>query len=88
MPSEALIEWTDPDAERRVVVERLPSGLYRYCEEHFMTVDETADGGGIYDYWSTVHFSGLYPSTLDAQNDAARRLPWLRVLLDGMASPG
>lgn len=80
MSSEKLL-WTDPGDTRRVVIERVPSGNFRYYEEHFVTVDETAEGGGIYDYWTPMGFSGLYPSVLDAQNDAAARLPWLRDLL-------
>lgn len=85
MSSEELIEWTDPDGKRRVTIGRTSSGNFHYYEEHFVTVDETADGGGIYDFWEIMDHSGLYPSVLDAQNDAAMKLSWLRSLLDDVS---
>ena len=88
MSSEKLLEWTDPDETRRVVIESTPSGNFRYYEEHFVTVDETAEGGGIYDYWRPMELSGLYPSVLDAQNDAAARLSWFGDLLAKLSGAG
>jgi hypothetical protein len=83
--SETLIEWTAQGGKRRVVIQRTSSGNFRYYEEHFVTVDETADGGGIYDYWDMTGVSGLYPSVLDAQNDAARKIAWLDALLEDVS---
>jgi hypothetical protein len=45
--AEPTLEWTNPERTRRLTVERQPSGTFRYCEEHFFTVDETAEGEGI-----------------------------------------
>lgn len=81
MSSEKLIEWMDPASKRRVIIERLPSGHFRYYEEWFVVDDETADGGGVYEYWRPGSCSGLYPSMLDARNDAALELAWLGTLL-------
>ncbi len=85
MSSETLIEWTTPGGKKRVLIERTSSGNFRYREEHFVTVDETADGGGIYDFWEMMGASGLYPSVLDAQNDAAREFAWLAALLEDVS---
>jgi hypothetical protein len=82
MPSEIVIDWINPERTRRVIIERAPSGLFCWYEEHFIVDDETAEGGGIYEYWSARNVSGLYPSVLDAQNDAANQLGWLRLQIE------
>lgn len=81
------MEWTDPAGEARLVIERMPSGHCQFYEERLVVVDETAEGGGIYEYWRPGPFSGLYPSLPDARNDAANTLAWFRAVLDTLNPP-
>jgi hypothetical protein len=85
MPSEPVIEWTSADGARRLLVMRDHNAHYFFVEERFHLEDETAEGGGIYEYWAPHYRSGLYPSVVDAQNDASEQLPWLRDVLDALA---
>lgn len=86
MPAEPPLEWTHPEGTHRVIIEPTSGGRFRLIEERFVTCDEIADGGGIYDYWMPAAVSGLCPSVLDAQNDAGIRHDWLATLLDEIAS--
>lgn len=43
-----------------------------------MTDDEREFGGGIYEYWTPTHFSGLFDTAAAAKADALGQLPWLR----------
>jgi hypothetical protein len=79
MTEESVLEWTHPGGRRRVIIERVPGNRFRF---HEALLVEDEDFGVAYEYWREGEPSGLYPSVLDAQNDAANGLPWLRALLD------
>ena len=61
------------DGKRRVDVEFMSNGMYRF-------VELTEDAGDEYTgpYMALTHFSGLYESAEAAEHDARRMLPWLR----------
>lgn len=77
-------EWLHPDGTRRVRIERAGSARFHYREDWIV---RDVDFGATYEYWCEGTPSGLYSSIVDARNDAARRLPWLRALLDASAGP-
>jgi len=81
MPAEPEIEWTSPDGQRRVIIERQAHGFYRWYEEYYVVEEEHGD---VYEYWRHASWpkSGLYSSILDAQNDAMRAMSWLRSLIE------
>ncbi|WP_307116529.1 hypothetical protein [Sphingomonas kyeonggiensis] len=84
MTAEQMLEWTHPDGMHRVILERVAEDRFRYVVFELV---QDEDFGSSYEYWrSDYPPSGLYASALDAQDDAANRLPWLRDLLDGMAA--
>ncbi|MFZ5746393.1 MAG: hypothetical protein ACOY45_01915 [Pseudomonadota bacterium] len=78
-----LIEWRTPDGRREVEVFECGRSLYSWREQERV---EEEDFGTTYEYWRPAAGGGLYPSVLDARNDAAKALPWLSELLDGVAT--
>lgn len=78
MVAEHVLELTHPDGTRRVIIQRVPGERFRFHEEQLV---EDEDFGTTYEYWRDGPPSGLYPSVIDAQNDAAKLLPWLNALL-------
>ena|SRR5215472_1981447 len=66
------------DGKKRWAVVQRPDGFFVYSEETFLTEDETQFGGGIYDYWSPTHVSGLFDTLESAKADAMGQFPWLR----------
>ena len=80
MSGHPVLEWTNPEGTRRVSVTRTPSGMFEF-EEKFFVIEQ--DGPDVLEYWRSAGWpgSGLYSSARDAQNDAAKRLPWLAELL-------
>ncbi|UIJ45855.1 hypothetical protein LZK98_02530 [Sphingomonas cannabina] len=67
------------EVDRRVVVTEDGNGHFRWYEEAFVTLDETPEGGVIYEYWSSVWIPpGLYSNAADAIADAKAHFDWLR----------
>lgn len=85
MTAESVLEWTRPDGTLRVIIERVRGEFFQFRDERWVSEEEF---GARYEYWSggTYGTSGLYPSIVDAQNDAASAFPWLGDLLEEVAS--
>jgi hypothetical protein len=81
---ETILEWTRPDQTRRIELFRHANAFYSWSEERF--VSEFEEGFGLLEYWIPFRQGGLYPSIIDAQNDAAMEFPWLAALLAATAS--
>ena len=70
--------FASADGKKRCEIVQRPDRFFVYVEETLRTDDEREFGGGIYDYWSPTHFSGLFDSLEDARADAVGQIPWLR----------
>lgn len=69
----AVIEFASADGNRRLVVEPLSNGLFRFTELTFTDGDEYVEP-----YWIETYISGLYATLEEAEADARSTLPWLR----------
>jgi hypothetical protein len=71
-------DFTSADGKKRCAIVQRSDGFFLYSEETFVTDDEREFGGGIYEYWTPTHFSGLFDTAAAAKADALGQLPWLR----------
>lgn len=78
-----MAEWkeikriTGADGRRRLTIMEGPHGRFRFDTMKWIENDEDSralDSG----YWTCDHFSGLYESAVEAEEDARRSTPWLR----------
>ena len=79
-----MAEWkevnriTAPDRRQAVCIMEGPHGFFRFDAVRWIDAadeDEGALGDG---YWTCDHFSGLYQSAAEAEQDARRIVAWLR----------
>ena len=70
--------FTSADGKKRCAIVQRSDGFFLYSEETFITEDECPFGGGIYEYGTPTHFSGLFDTAAAAMADAMGQLPWLR----------
>ncbi len=75
---ETIEAATSADGTKRWVLERRADGFFVYSEDTFFSEDLGEFGGGIEQYWSPTHFSGLFNTAEEAKVDAVGQLPWLK----------
>ncbi|MEO8454782.1 MAG: hypothetical protein ABI454_06455 [Sphingomicrobium sp.] len=71
---------TSADGLRRWELVHRSDGFFLYSEDSFISEDLTEFGGGIMEYWTPTHFSGLFQTAEEARADAVGQLPWLKQL--------
>ena len=75
----AIVEAaTSRDGTKRWKLVRRTDGFFDYSEDTFLSEDLREFGGGVEEYWSPTHFSGLFDSAKTAKADAIGQLPWLK----------
>ncbi len=72
---------TSLDGTKRWHLLRRSDGLFAYDEDTFFSEDLSEFGGGLEEYWTPTHFSGLFDTADAARNDALGQLPWLQAAL-------
>jgi hypothetical protein len=68
------------DGTRRVTFYQRSDGFFDYVEDTFFSDDCTEFGGGVMEYWTPVHSSGIYQTEQLAREAAAGELPWVKAV--------
>lgn len=69
------------DGKRRWHLLQRANGFAIYNEDTFYIEDLSEFDGGVLEYWSPTHFSGLFDTVAEARKDALGTLPWLKEAL-------
>lgn len=69
------------DGQRRWHLLQRADGFVIYDEDTFNIEDLGEFDGGVLEYWSPTHFSGLFDTVSEARADALGTLPWLKEAL-------
>ena len=81
-----MAEWKDvkriaaPDHRWELCIMEGPHGLFRFHALKWIDAVEEDEGRLGDGYWTCDHFSGLYQSAAEAEQDARGMYPWLRAL--------
>jgi hypothetical protein len=74
----ALGSLKSADGTREVTFYRRSDGHFEYVEDAFFSDDCTEFGGGVIEYWTPVHSSGIFETEQLARDAAAGELPWVK----------
>jgi hypothetical protein len=69
-----------PVQRRELRIMEGPHGLFRFDTLRWIDAAEEDEGALGDGYWTRDHFSGLYQSADEAEQDARSIVPWLRAL--------
>lgn len=69
------------DSKRRWHLRQRADGFVIYDEDASFIEDLSEFNGGVIEYWSPTHFSGLFDTVAEARRDALGTLPWLKEVL-------
>ncbi|HEX8443878.1 MAG TPA: hypothetical protein VF631_09555 [Allosphingosinicella sp.] len=69
------------DGTKRWHLLRRDDGFFVYDEDSFFSEDLSDFGGGLMEYWTPTHFSGIFDTPEAARRDALGQIAWLREVL-------
>ncbi len=78
---EVLETATSLDGTRRWHLLHRNDDFVVYDEDSFFSEDLSEFGGGLMEYWTPTHTSGLFDTAEAARNDALGQLTWLKAAL-------